>query len=256
MSLFNALAVDKMSPAMLQTKIPQLVTRIQTSYYNLGGLIQRVRDEGLFVNWAGYEYASFEAWCDDILKFRMRKAQHLITIYKTLREMAPKQKTMDRLVALGWVKVGQILRVAETKKQMLKWLKVAEGLSLRELQGKVSFAVSKKDSTGDDVLDVVDEKTVSRKFAFNKNQSEHLDKVLDLMHQRYPTSTDGELLDMMAVNYMATHVRDDEGGLAVELNNILVQIEAAYGVKLKVTKSGAKKASPGKKKAKKKAKSA
>jgi hypothetical protein len=223
-----------MDRKVMEKRIHEFVDSIQTSYFNLGALLLRVREEGLFVSWEGTEYETFEGWCEEVLKFHIRKAQHLITIYKGVTDLNPPGMVMRRLLNLGWVKVGQILRVATTLPQLLKWIKIAEGLSLRELQGKVNFELAQSGDTPDEEAIATADASVLRRFRLTEAQNEHLDKALDILSKRFPSQADGERLDMMVMAFMSSHVRDDEGGLAVELGYLISGLEKAYGVKLKV----------------------
>ena len=239
----------------IQKVIPSLVKQITTTYYGLGGLVMRVRDEGLFIDWEGVEYASFDEWCEQVLSFGTRKAQYLITIYKAVRDLQPSAPLKERLLNLGWVKVGQVIRVADTAKGLKKWVKVAEESSLRDLQNKVRVALAKtKASDGDDDL-VGDElpTTIVRKFKLDEVQNQSFDKAHDLIKTRFPSAKEGDIVGMLCTSYLASHVNDDEGGIAVELSYILKQLESYYGVRLKIVKPATGSPSKGKKKAGKKA---
>lgn len=237
-SLYTAKMVKAMSTSAMAQNVRKFVETLQTSYFNLGGLLQRVRDEGLFVDWEEYEYDSFETWCDDVLKFRMRKAQHLITIYKSVNDLQPPKPIMQKLLEMGWVKVGQILRIADTLPKLVKWVKKADGLSLRELQGKINYALEHAGgkTVDDEALALADETTL-RKFRMTETESESLDKAMDILSKRFPSETDGARLNMMVLAFMSGHVEDEKGGFAVELGYLLTNIERTYGVKLKVTKT-------------------
>jgi len=243
--------IASMSKEGVQAAVPAMVEEIQTSYYNLGGLICRVRDEGLFADWKGVEFQTFGDWCEEILTFHLRKAQYLAFIHSTIHFMAPDEDLMARLVALGWVKVGLILRIAKDLKALKAWVKLAEGLSLRELAGKVRFELHQAKEEAAQDADEKPEKAqapgIVRKFKLTEDQDAHFNKVMDIIGKRFPTTSDGEKVTMLATTYLSAHVRDDEGGLVVELAYLIERIEQEFGVKLKVIKEGAKLAVPAKK---------
>lgn len=249
--LYTDAMVAGLGKSVVIERITQFVKTLQTGYFNLGGLLLRVRDEGLFVDWVGVEYLTFEEWCEEVLKFRSRKAQHLITIYKGVRELDPPKPLMRRMLTLGWNKVAQILRVAHTLGQLKKWIKRAEGISLRELTAKVQFELAQLEGgTEDEVAISVAEEMITFKARLTESQHESLTKALDVLSKRFPSETDGARLNMMVLAYMSQHVRDDEGGLAIELSHLLAGIESAFGIRLKITKGGGKKARPMQKKKK------
>lgn len=228
--------LGKISKAKMEAVIPDLVNNITTSYFNLGAMVHRVRGEGLFAQWNQSQFNSFEDWCEDILKFGLRKAQYLAMIYEGVTDIDPQPLLRARLLRLGWVKVGQILRIADSRKTMKEWVDLAEKMTLRQLQDKVRWALKGGKDDGDELEDDIAEieQTISRKFQLTEKQNEHFDTAAAIIHKRFPTASGGEVLDMMATNYLAMNVRDDEGGIAVELNNVLENLEAVYGVKLRV----------------------
>ena len=241
--LLDTTAVNGMGKHKLAKRIYTCVESIQTSYYNLGALLDRVRNEGLFVQWEGVEYETFEEWCEEVLKFRSRKAQHLISIYKKILDINPSEKLKKALLDLGWAKAGQILRVADTVKELKDWVKRAQEMTLRELISAVKFDTAQgAGNTEEEQIQSIAEGLVTRKFRVSESQNQTLDKALDILTRRFPAQSDGERLNMMTLAFLSAHVDDGEGGMAVELGYILNGLEQAYGVRLKVMQKGAKKA--------------
>jgi hypothetical protein len=151
------------------------------------------------------------------------------------------------------VKVGQILRVADSKSSLKRWVGIAEEMTLRGLQDKIRWA--SKSGKGDDELEEDDqelENTITRKVEMNEKQNKHFDKAVAIMKKRFPNASMGEIMDMLAMNYMSTNVRDDEGGIVVELDYILQGLEEVFGVSLSVKGRKKSSAKPVKKKKKKK----
>jgi len=244
MEILDQESVSKMGNQNIVKRVQVCVESIQTNYYNLGALLSRVRDEGMFVMWEGNEYATFEEWCEEVLKFRSRKAQHLITIYKKILDINPSSKLKAALLELGWAKVAQVLRVADTPKELKKWVAAASDMTLRELIGKVKFDMAQgQGATEEDQVHSAAAGLVTRKFKVSDLQNATLDRALDVLTKRFPSQSDGERLNMMVLAFLSSHVDDSEGGLAVELGYLIHGLEQAYGVKLKVVKTGGKKAS-------------
>ena len=251
MELLSQERLGKFSTKKMREVIPSLVDNITTSYFNLGGMILRIRNEGIFLMWGKVEYATFEAWCEDILKFGLRKAQYLSAIYQGIIDINPTIVLRDRLLKLGWVKVGQILRVASSKKSLMKWVTIAEELTLRQLQDKVRWELGKDKAASElEADDKEFEKTITRRIEMSEKQNIHFDKAVDIIKRRLPQASMGDVLGVLAINYMATNVRDDEGGIAVELENIITGLEDAFGVTLVVNNKKASTSKTKKKKAK------
>lgn len=237
MDVLSQEALGKITKKKMRQVIPDLVENITTSYFNLGGMILRVRSEGIFSTWGDEEYESFETWCEEVLKFGLRKAQYLSSIYEGVLTINPKPILRERLLRLGWVKVGQILRIADSKKSLREWVAIAEELTLRQLQDKIRWALKGGTDDGGDELeaDLAEmEQTITRKFQLTEKQNTQFDSALEIIRKRFPTATMGEMISMLATNYMAMNVKDDEGGISVELSNVIDNLEAVYGVKLAV----------------------
>lgn len=228
-------AVVAMGAKEMVDRVRECVDSLHTSYFNLGAILLRVRDEGLHIDWDGEEYEHFDEWCEEVLQFKSRKAQHLITIYKAILDINPPPLVRERLLRLGWVKVGQILRVAKTLGDLKDWIKLAEGLSLRELQSKVNFEKLPEDD-GDLGTDAA--KSITRKFSVTEDQNTIVDKAMNALQHRFPSETDGAKLTMVCLAYLSSHVADAEGGLAVELSYLIRGIESAFGVRLKIVPQG------------------
>ena len=215
--------------------IPNLVENITTAYFNLGAMVHRVRGEGLFVQWGEKDFHSFEDWCETVLKFGLRKAQYLATIYEGVTDLDPKPILRGRLLQLGWAKVGQILRVADSRKSLREWVEVAEAMTLRQLQDKIRWALKggkEDEGVSDDIAAV--ETTITRKFTLTEGQNAVLDGALEIISKRFPNASVGEMISMLAVNYKTMNLKDDEGGIAAELKNMIEEMESVYGVKLRV----------------------
>ena len=125
---------------------------------------------------------------------------------------------------------------------MKHWAKDAEDLSLREVTGKVNYELQQESGgTVDEQAAAAASASVTRKFILSEDQNTQLDKALTILSHRFPAQTDGERLSMMILTYMAGHVDDEKGRIAVELNYLITNIERTYGVKLQIAKKGAKK---------------
>jgi len=62
---------------------------------------------------------------------------------------------------------------------------------------------------------------------------------VNMIRQRYASDVGiGKCILMMALHYMQTRPRDEEGGAVMELEHVIRWIEESYGVRLKVVSEG------------------
>jgi len=247
--------VESMSVKVLVARVNSDSANLKEAYYELGGLIGRIRRDNLWEFWEGKRYKFFGDWCWAVLGFRERKAESLDRIFTVLNSISIDAATLKRYVQLGWSKLNHIVRVLEakskdedaTEKVVEKWAKKGETLGARSLEAEVRLALgedpSEEDGDNPDV-DVVPSKkelpTITLTFD-NKEDYRHVVKVMETIERRTKIENNGKIIGMMATAYLAQHVRDHEGGAAVELEYLIEAIERDYGVKLQVGKMGLKK---------------
>jgi hypothetical protein len=168
----------KAASLQIRARARELAHDLEHGYLELAKLLYDIYDRSedgdaknppLFVTWG---YKTFSEYVDQELGFAIRKAQRLRLIWfkleVELKGLDPKVK--KRLVALGWSKLRELVRVL-TLKNTSEWVDKAENMSFVQLEDavrayhdaeKVEWAKSQKkakakDADADDDPDTDDE---------------------------------------------------------------------------------------------------
>lgn len=184
-----------------------------------------------------------------------------------------KEAVFARALSIGWWRLKDVLRVATDEASLLHWLDRIdnERLDSDKLKGEIEIVLGKGDElegpeegkTGrartssssteeDESFERVDPDTgepmpatptVGEDDGVRVEWPLHFQsrtalrtwlKGLEVVKRRLETQSNGQAAATMATYYLAHAPRDDEGGLVVELNELLEMIEQTWGVKLAV----------------------
>lgn len=245
------MAVDGRVVRGVARRISELIVLGNRADYDLGGEIEKVWDEKMWEAWDGTSYSSFNEWCWGVLGFKERKARYLRSNYCALAGMGVAADTLDRALRMGWTKLAHVLRVARNEIDLHRWIDRVEDekLSEEDLRAEVALALAPAvdaSEMGDPDSDGRDEPRASTdperkrliKYPMTFTNEDDLRifvKALKLIRQRVnPEMSFGEAAALMATSYLGVAARDDEGGLAVELESLIQGIERSYNVKLEV----------------------
>jgi len=228
-------AIRKLSHGQIRVQIEKLASDIHANNLALGGLILRVREEVLWKKWGTRTFQGFGDWCWAVLGFRERKAEELAKIYTTLQELRVSGGVKQDLVGLGWTKLRFISRVLDDDNAG-EWLQKAQNLSSRALEAEVRIATGTE--TPDPLAEGDDKAKRTRiRLGLEFDDPDDYRFVVDAIatiERRTGEQANGRIISMMATAYFAMHLRDDEGGMAVEVERMLQAIERDYGIRLKI----------------------
>jgi hypothetical protein len=231
----------------IRVMVMQNIQRANEATFLLGGLLNRVNTEDLWLKWQGLTYPSFGEWCWLALGFHKRKAENLIVLFKTADGLNMSAKQRMAMIKLGWSKAYQLCRVMD-KESVDEWLEYAKTASHRDLMAKVQSHLAEKNGvpetdTGDDATpEDVDYNELVMKIKFTDTEAyESVQHALDILSKRTKIENTGKLVNLMAIDYLAHNVKDSDGGMVAELDQMIESIEVAYGVKLQVVEQTAKK---------------
>ena len=243
----------------------QLVIQKHRSDYKLGEFFSNIQYHNLHTRWPRTDrrrpgYTTLKEFCDKELGYSLSKFGTLSRNYRRLSQLNIDEQsdTFSRCMRLGWSKLEVLLRVAGDENNLLLWLNDIEGKNLSELQLRGRIQEARRANvdqdtapTGGDDGDESDETPepiaptagttagyVGHNFRFDTQES--LDAVLnavETIRNRYNADMGvGQCLMMMALTYMQTRARDEEGGAPLTVESLLLWIEATWGVKLAVVK--------------------
>jgi|GEM_PF-1860503 len=235
MDLFSEKAIRKLTPGEIRLQVESIASGIHQNNYALGGFIQRVRSDGLWKKWGKRTFQSFGDWCWAILGFKDRKAEELSKIHGRLQELEVSGKVKSELVNQGWTKLRFLSRVVD-EDNAKEWLDKSKMLSSRALEAEVRIASGDPDpdtEDGDDPDPEPKPKRVRMGLEFDHpDDFRFVTDIMAVIERRTGERSNGRIISMMATAYAAMHVRDDEGGMAVEVERMLQAMERDYGIQL------------------------
>ena len=227
--------------------------------YDLGRLIARVKSRRMWRWWNdhGGPFPNFERWVWAVCGFRSRKAGYLQANYRALSAMYLAEDSMSRALRLGWTKLSKVVRVAHNETELLAWIDRIEGvggsepMSEEDLRAAIAVelgSVGDPDATGEESeseepLEASGSRRPKTETVFRRatlpitfTQEEHLSAFMSavkvLRNRVDPDMGYGEVAGLMALEYVGSALRDDEGGIVVELEEHLKRLEATWGKRL------------------------
>jgi hypothetical protein len=227
-------------------RLSQALTFRNRNDYEIGWFIDEAIRNQLWSKWPeelGGPFKTLEAWCWHFLHFGHHKAKKLAQNYLHLRALNLSPDVISRALRIGWTKLAHILRVARTENALIQWLDHVEEHKLTELDlrvetGKLTTVSGMPPRTA--VQPVVEAaptpaakpiRRIKWSLVFEDNEALDIFKTaLNVVKTRLHGIGDGKAAALIATHYMGVLARNDEGGVAVELEAILESIERTYGV--------------------------
>ncbi len=240
-----------LTPEDVAKRITKIKNVGNTIAFELGVLIKRVRDEQLWKNWETVEYPSFAEWVFKVLGKNVRTAQYYIEVNEKLNKLKLDDEWMRKAIQLGWVKLLQILKVAETTKQFKMWYAKALNQGERSLkadvkQAQIVLASENPDSDnnimigadGEETLAAMsdeEKKAISVDVQFHKVEEwEHFNKAMEVAEKVCGTQHNGKLIDHISTYYLAHSNTQLQGGLLMDVNDILLALVENHNLPLAV----------------------
>lgn len=237
-------------------RLSQALTYRNRNDYDIGWFIDETARNQHWLRWPedrGGPFKTFEEWSWGYLHFGHHKAKRLASNYLQLRALNLSPDVVSRALRIGWTKLAHVLRVARTEGALVQWLDRIEEYKLTELDLRVDTAriasVSGAPSRAavhpeappvpaPDASPVPTATPIRRikwSLVFEDDEALTIFKTaLNVVKSRLPGIGDGRAAALIASNYMAICARNDEGGVAVELETALAALEATYRVPLGV----------------------
>jgi len=254
----------------------QALIQFRKKHYELGGFLFRVREERIFTDWPRTNaphgesgYTTWESFCEPETGYASRTCDQLVQNFRSLREFELDEDTdlmFVRAMRIGWSKLAVVMRFVDGPNNRYRdgqdrldfALTAAEQMTeprLRSHLAAASRAVAVEEArmrTGDPTIQPEDMGDADRPLTHNNpagyvpysirfDSNESLDtftRAVELIRNRYDGSlSNGRCASMMALHYLSTHARDDEGGAVMDAENTIRLFEAALGVRLQVVQS-------------------
>jgi hypothetical protein len=180
----------------IHQKILRLKARLDTCYYELGGLLREVFHRQYYLE-LGFDH--FEDYLRETLEFSRRKAFYLMSIWEKASELNISPKKLRRI---GWTKMKEIVRVA-TPEDLTVWLARAEQLTTQELQALITQN------------EAANEVPKAFTIYFYNGQREIFERALQLAGLLTGSESKAYQAEMIAAEFLATYeVCEEQAGTA------------------------------------------
>lgn len=193
--LFKQIAheVEQLPKLKVEATLQELNEATDVNLFRMGGLLQRVLENG----WFG-EYESFGEYVFEMFGFKERKARYLIEIYASLvTNMIPYAKVKG----LGWTKLKELAKFL-TNENVDEWVKKAEGLSVSELKALIAGERDEDDNKLKPTSD-----TVSINFKLHPDQTSIVESAINLAKVNVDTEFDNIALEAICAEYVQPNER-------------------------------------------------
>lgn len=180
----------------IRNRLQELKTTIERTYLEMAELLNRVRQDKLFVEWG---FDSFENYVEQELGYKRRKAFYILSVWRVLHGECG--LTEEQLQAIDFSKAREIARVAD-QGNIAAWLEKAGSMSARELADEVSKASSKVKGTKEPSYRWV--------CALTDDQREHVEATLDRAAEVIGKEKGkGAMLDLICMEFQSSALSKD-----------------------------------------------
>ena len=209
---------------VVREEIQSAQGRIEESYIDLARLMSEAYHKEFYAEWG---HATFEAYCQDELDIKYRKARYFVDIWDKVKSL---DLPHDRVAKLGWTKMRDIASVID-EKNAKEWLEKAENMTTREVEEAVKIS-RKKDTSGSSVPVFV-----TMTFRMSETEANVITEAMSEAKKLCESSEDVTALEMICQDWLF------EKGEHPAARSLAEQIEflgKVFGVEIEftVTKQG------------------
>ncbi len=183
-----AAKVEGLTKTKARNRADELAENIEANYFELGGVLKVIMDNGWF---EGYD--SFQTFVFERYGFQKRKAEYLMGLYDHL---VTKQIPWEKVAHLGWTKVA-ILAPVLTLENLDEWVARAEASTVLQLTAMIK---AKPESGGESTTS---DEVVTLKYKFHKDQAETIQTGLAKAKGDFQTEYDTVAMENVFAGYLA-----------------------------------------------------
>ncbi len=186
--------VENYDKAKAITTVKSLSEDIEFSYFKVGGILNRINEEGWYTEDG---FAKFSEFVESTFGIKRTKAMYLINIYNGLLTSGV---MWEDVKDVGWSKLKEIVSVL-TKKNVKAWVKRANEMTVLQLNAYV-----KQHKQGDDAGTADDSgvpKVSSMTFKMHDDQKETVIEALDKAKDESKTEHNNVALEAICMDYLA-----------------------------------------------------
>jgi hypothetical protein len=186
-------------PAQLLHKAVAIKTEIEGKFWEMGSILHVIFNRQYYVD---YGYHDWKDFCNDVLEMKWRTATYLRDIYVKFTSLGCKA---EDCVGVGWAKLKELLPVVN-KSNVKYWLQEAKkkNVSIAVLNAKVRVALGKMTPEEAEKL------PQSLSFRLYEEQSESVERALDLARRMTGSDSRGYQLEMICAEFRATYESAEE----------------------------------------------
>ena len=205
----TAAEVEALTKTKALNRAEKLAETIDTSYFELGGVLQVIFNQAWF---EGFE--SFDVFVYEKFGFQARKARYLMEIYS---ELVTKQIPWDKVQHLGWTKLKDLARHL-TLENVDEWVEKASKCTVIELQAMLKAGLGEAGeapATQDNITKLA--------FKLHNDQVETVTTALNKAKAECNTEYDNVALEMICAGYIGGNiaVQAAEGSPAEQLKALM-----------------------------------
>jgi hypothetical protein len=245
----------------------QALIASRRKHFELGRFLSKIRTDRLYREWPradgeGRGYSTWRAFCAVETSYSDRTCDTHILNYERLVALGLNEDgpTFARCMRIGWSKLSKLLRVASTETALLDYLSMAEentdtqltALIAERIRGDHAEAEEQRREEAEESGDDYEEQTLGDpnrplsptnpvgyvpfqlRFA-DQGSLDTFSNAVEIIRDRFaPDLGHGKCVEMMALHYLSTHARDEEGGVVLDVETYITMFEEATGVALQV----------------------
>ena len=213
---------------------------------SMEGCLHLVQGEALYEvmsnkYWEEWGFDSFDDYVEGEMEFKKRKAEYLISIYKTY--VVDLGLPQEQLANLEWTKARELLKVIKPKgedtipaKQALRMIEQMSGKSLSQvkewvakIQGKTAAKASEGSTEVDD-----SETSVKLSAILKGDQVDNVHNALEVAKQITGSEALGNLLDLICTDFLAGQSDEQNVQALAGLDDHIENLKRVYNVDIKV----------------------
>lgn len=214
----------------LRQSIIVLKEEIEDSSWNLGMKLFEVHSTSAYMEWG------FKNWKDYVegeLHFGLRKANYLVQIAAWFRDLSPSVRGW--VEKLGWSKAKELVGVV-TNENAAEWKKKVKDKSVNDIHGMLNAERLSQESNDEKVnvnkASDGGEKATRKAFSLFPEQLSNVERAMGKAAEMSLSDKDGHNLDMVCVEFLASHAAIDN------VSDYLILVQNVVGLKLIAVKPG------------------
>ena len=209
-------------------KLVFLKDSIDESYFEMGGLLHKIRNDHFYLD---YGYKDFTSFVEEGIQYNMRKVQYLMRVYQYFGIQLRDEEIIRKIAPLGWSKAKELVGVIDPSNAD-EWVRIAANNTISELKTLIAkHEAAKKGIPEEDVI------PTPKTMVFNLYAEQHanVQDALRIASEISGSTKPSELLSLVSMEYVANNSGVDLADptkKAGVVKSMLKNLEISMNVKL------------------------